>query len=67
MLHRRDKAVTAPVKGFDVTRSFCVVSKRFPDFVDGGVEPLIKVNESAPRPEFFAQFLSADYLTWMRD
>ena len=56
----RDEAVAAAGQGFDVAGSGGGVSEGLADFVDGGVEAVVEVDEGVGGPELLLQLFAGD-------
>ena len=59
-MHRGDEAVSAAGKGFDVAWARGGVSEGLADFVDGGVEAVVEIDESVGGPEFLLELFARD-------
>jgi hypothetical protein len=60
---RGHEPVSAPRKGFNVTRRVGIIVKRIPNFSDGYAQAVIELNKRVFRPEALPDFLPGDDLS----
>src|ERR1700676_2286030 len=59
----REEAIPAASSSFHKAGTLGGVAERFTDFVDRFVEPVVEIDKSVCRPEFFLKFLASYDLT----
>ena len=59
-LHGADEAIAAARDGFDVTRSVGVVTQHATEFLDGGVEGVVEIDERVLGPDALAELFASD-------
>ena len=61
ILQGSDESVALAGKSFDIPRLVRRVAERLAEFVDSGVETLLKIDESGALPEVILEFLATYY------
>lgn len=59
-LHGADETIAAAWDGFDVTRSVGVVTQHATEFLDGGVEGVVEIDERVLGPDALAKLFASN-------
>src|SRR6516165_2774195 len=59
----RNKPISPPRQGFDITRLFGIVPKRCTNLIDAKVDAPLKIDKGIIRPKPLADFLASDHVS----